>query len=385
MSNSLHLKIKGIFLPLHTTFSQASSVRKEGESIWCEAWRAEVSGLGEGCPRTYVTGEDVESGLHWLSEKLSILEAVCTSLDALESWMLANRAELDRHPAAFCAIETALLDLFAKEKNGSVEKLLGLGGPQGIYTYTGVLGDSNEEKFIALAQRYVAAGINDFKIKVNGDLNRDRKKLVILQQICNEKGISNMRIRFDANNLWTENTNAAIEFLSNLEHPIFGIEEPIEPKNYGELSRISNALDLPIILDESLCSLADLEKLDEVSGRFIANLKVSRLGGVIRSLEMIKALKKRGYPIIVGAHVGETSILTRAGMCISSAVGENLVAHEGGFGLLILEKEPVAPSLMFGAFGRINLAQPYQIKTADKVIEVPVEHWDSGWGLKHSQ
>lgn len=382
MSNPLHLKIKGLFLPLRITFSQASSVRKEGESIWCEAWRAEVCGLGEGCPRTYVTGENVESSLHWLSEKLPILEAACTSLDALKSWMSANRAELDRHPAAFCAIETALLDLFAKEKNGSVEKLLGLGGPQGIYTYTGVLGDSNEEKFIALAQRYVAAGINDFKVKVNGDLKWDRKKLDILQQICNEKGISNMRIRLDANNLWAENTDAAIEFLSNLGHPIFAIEEPVKPKNYKELSRISNALDIPIILDESLCNLADLEKLNEVSGRFIANLKVSRLGGVIRCLEMVKALKKRGYPIIVGAHVGETSVLTRAGMCIAKAAGEKLVAQEGGFGLLIFEKEPVVPSLMFGAFGRINLAKPYQIKTADKVIGVPAEHWDSGWGLK---
>ncbi len=382
MSNPLHLKIKGLFLPLRITFSQASSVRKEGESIWCQAWRAEVYGLGEGCPRTYVTGENVEGALHWLSEKLFMLEASCTSLDALESWMLANRAELDRHPAAFCAIETALLDLFAKEKNCSVEKLFGLEGPQGIYTYTGVLGDSNEEKFIALAQRYVAAGINDFKVKVNGDLKRDQKKLDILQQICNEKGISKLRIRLDANNLWAGNTDAAIEFLSNLGHTIFGIEEPVEPNNYNALSRISNALDLPIILDESLCSLADLEKLDEVSGRFIANLKVSRLGGVIRSLEMIKALKKRRYPIIVGAHVGETSVLTRAGMCIAKAVGENLVAQEGGFGLLIFEKEPVAPSLMFGAFGKINLGEPYQIKTPDKVIEVPVEHWDMGWGLE---
>ncbi|MBL7774532.1 MAG: hypothetical protein JNK89_00930, partial [Saprospiraceae bacterium] len=119
-------------------------------------------------------------------------------------------------------------------------------------------------------------------------------------------------------------------------------------------------------------------------GNFIANLKVSRLGGVIRCLEMVSALRKSGYPIIVGAHVGETSILTRAGMCVANAAGENLAAQEGGYGLLILKKEPLTPSLMFGDFGRINLREPYQIKTPDKVIEVPVKHWDSGWGLKHS-
>lgn len=380
-NNLLHLKVQGLFLPLRTTFKQASSVRNHGESIWCEANRNNISGFGEGCPRTYVTGENTEGALHWLSQTLPTIEAECHSLDSLKTWMNKNRAELDKNPAAFCAIETALLDLFSKEKNINVEKLLGLEDPKRGYNYTAVLGDSGEEKYIALVHRYIGVGFSDFKVKVNGDLEKDRMKLDLLQQLTNEKGISNIRVRLDANNLWKGQPDKAIEHLSKLGHSIFGIEEPVEPKNFEALSKISNALNIPIILDESLCNLNDFEKLDKVSGSFIANIKVSRAGGVIRSLELIKELKSRGHQIIIGAHVGETSILTRAGMCVAQVASDNLLAQEGGYGLILLEKEPPFPSLMFGKGGKIDLSKPYQIKTPEKTIEVPLENWNIGWGL----
>lgn len=160
----------------------------------------------------------------------------------------------------------------------------------------------------------------------------------------------------------------AIEHLSKLEGPFLGIEEPVGPKEYEALGKLSQALGVPVILDESLRSLEDFKLLDEMKGEYIANLKVSRLGGVLRSLEMMDELKKRKKEIIVGAHVGETSILTRAGMCVAQYAGENLLAQEGGFGEILLEKDVVRPSLSFGARGRIEL-----------------EEIGNGWGLEVEQ
>ncbi len=371
MTNALRLYPTELFLPLKTVFKQASSVRAQGESVWCEARRNKLVGFGEGCPRTYVTNEDVPGALAWVTRKIKLIEKDCTTISLLKEWISENRLEIDQHPAAFCAIETALLDLFAREEEMSVEKLLGQKPAKAVYTYTGVLGDSSEEKFIALCQRYLAAGFTDFKVKVNGDLSKDQLKLQQLQKLSESSGLPNIRIRLDANNLWQGNTSAAIHHLSNLAVPLFGIEEPVAPKNFQALSEISRALDLPIILDESLCSLNDLEQLDQVQGRFIGNIKVSRLGGVIRSLEMVRSLQTRGHRIIVGAHVGETSVLTRAGMCVARAAGSNLAAQEGGYGLMLLEREPIQPSLMFAAKGQIDLAKV----AADG-------NWEMGWGLK---
>ena len=371
MPVSIGFSLKALHLPLKTVFKQASFERRKGESIWCETNRNNIQGLGEGCPRFYVTKETVSDALEWLQEQLPSIETNCQDPDQLITWIAEHRSEIDLHPAAFCSIDTALLDLFAREQQLSVEQLLGINGPGGTYRYTGVLGDSNKEKYRALCQRYAAAGISDFKVKVNGDLAKDREKLKVLRTISMEQGCSSPRIRMDANNLWEGKPESAISYLTNLDVPIFGIEEPVAPKRFSDLSQISMALGIPVILDESLCNLTDLEAIDKLGGTFIANIKVSRLGGVLRSLEMVRALQQRGHQIILGAHVGETSVLTRAAMCVARATGASLVAQEGAYGLMLLEQEPVEPSLMFGKKGQINLSEAYtQI------------NWGLGWGLK---
>ncbi|MEO1262872.1 MAG: enolase C-terminal domain-like protein [Bacteroidota bacterium] len=382
MTDPISLRAKELQLPMRTTFKQASSVRNVGESIWCEANRGKQTGLGEGCPRKYVTGENLGGAMNWLNTKIPEIQLGCRSLPGLKEWINNYRSEIDENPAAFSAIEIALVELFAKEKKSSVEKLVGLNSPCRIYQYTGVLGDSSEKKYTAMAQRFFKMGFTDFKIKVNGALDTDNKKLKIVHQLAAQNNIPEIRIRLDANNLWKGNVDAAIGHLSKLDYPIFGIEEPVAPKNYEALEKISSTLGVAVILDESICNLNDLNRLDPVLNNYIANIKVSRIGGLLRSLELIDALKARDKKIIIGAHVGETSILTRAGMCAANAAGNHLVAQEGGFGLLLLEKEPVGPSLMIGPKGQIDLSNNYTIKTPEKIIEIPKENWSVGWGMR---
>ncbi|MFT4667361.1 MAG: L-alanine-DL-glutamate epimerase-like enolase superfamily enzyme [Polaribacter sp.] len=188
--------------------------------------------------------------------------------------------------------------------------------------------------------------------------------------------------RLDANNLWSGNTVAAIDHLSQLKIPFIGIEEPVAPKSPKALSQISCSLNTSVILDESLCNDDDLKAYDNLAGDFIANIKVSRVGGILRSLDMIKELKRLNWKIIIGAHVGETSVMTRAGMCAAQAAGENLIGHEGGFGMILLEREPVEPSLMFGAKGQLDLRNPYTLQNETGTRVFPTQTWSQGWGLK---
>lgn len=378
----MHIKCKGLFLPLRTTFKQASATRNFGESIWCEISRGGYIGYGEGCPRKYVTQETVASGLEWLAGIEKSVQQNCQSLPRLKNWMHENATLIDQHPAAFCAIETALLDLFAKEKGQSVEGLLGLIAPQKVYTYTAILGDAKPEKFKALLRRYLSIGFTDFKVKLNGNFREDQQKLKALHQFCQEKKVPNYRIRLDANNYWKEDIELAINYLALLKKPFLGIEEPIAPKNFWGLASISTALDLPIILDESLCNLQDLDQLDTHKGQYIANLKVSKMGGILRTIKLIHALQAKNMPIIIGAHVGETSILTRAGMLVAQVAGDSLVAQEGGFGTLLLEKDPIRPSLTIGSTGKINLYQSCPLPSSNGIIPIAKGQWNQGWGLR---
>ena len=382
MTSPLKINIEPLFLALKTTFKQASSSRSKGESIWVKAERGKLTGLGEGCPRIYVTGEDVITSIKWLTSKITTIQNECYNLDAIKTFVVDHRHMIDQYPAAWCAIETALLDLFSRESSVSVEQLLGLQRPQAVYKYTAVLSDSDPDTFRNLVGRYIKWGFTDFKVKVNGHLKKDQLKLKIINDMCHEAGIKDFRVRLDANNLWIDNENAVIEFLSQLSYPILGIEEPLTPKLFDSLSRISTALDTAIILDESLCSLNDFETCYKLSGKFIANIKVSRVGGILRSLELVSLLKAQNQNIIVGAHVGETSVMTRAGMCIARACEDNLIAHEGGFGKILLAEDMVKPSLMFGERGQIDLGRDY-IEKNDGVQNIySSAHWNLGWGLE---
>ena len=85
----------------------------------------------------------------------------------------------------------------------------------------------------------------------------------------------------------------------------------------------------------------------------IVNLRVSKCGGLINSIAMGKKALELGMKVIVGAQVGETSALTRAGFLLSSALSHKVWAHEGAYGKLLLEEDPFREYYQLGKEGKV--------------------------------
>jgi L-alanine-DL-glutamate epimerase-like enolase superfamily enzyme/pimeloyl-ACP methyl ester carboxylesterase len=379
----IQIKAEPLRLTLKTTIRHAAATRNEGESIWIQAKRREHMGYGEGCPRDYVAGDDLASSLQWVKENFSTGKVDFSSLDDVRQWISSHETIIDQYPSAWCAVEMAVLDLLAREKGCSVEGLLGITDGMRFGRYTAVLGDSKSWQYVNLVDQYLTRGITDFKIKLGGNLEKDTQKIDLLETLSVQHHVPALRIRLDANNLWKKNCDEAIAFTRALGcGRIFAVEEPVQARDVKEISRFSTATGLPVILDESLCTLDHLRAFQNVPGQFIANIKISRVGGLIRALRMIDKVKKRGWPVIIGCHVGETSLLTRAALVASAAAGESLVAHEGAFGDYLVQSEPVYPTLKFGSYGNLDLRMPYYLKTALGPQIVPVENWNTGFGMQ---
>ncbi len=336
-------------VPFKQVFRHASASRARAENVIVAARSSDGAvGYGEGCPRSYVTGESVVSAHEFIARHQESICQRVTSLDELRRWIADHTADIDANPAAFCAIELALLDLLGHSEGRSLEALLGLPALGGPFQYSAVLGDSNRVIYWLQLRRYWNAGFRDFKIKVSGDRARDRRKINAIRR----RGDPSVRVRLDANNLWTAPEDC-VAALHDLWFPVFAVEEPLAAGNLAGFSLVARACGTRIILDESLQRPDQLDALDDAQ-TWIVNLRVSKMGGLLRSLALADELARRGIGVIVGAQVGETSLLTRAGLAIAHAATENLIAMEGAFGTHLLARDLTTPCLMFGDGGVLD-------------------------------
>jgi L-alanine-DL-glutamate epimerase-like enolase superfamily enzyme len=320
-------------------FRHASAERAQTLSLRVEARAAERSGVGEGCPRDYVTGETLQGALAFVEHHRDEWIARIHDKASLKAYVEHARGLIDANPAAWCAVELALLELF------------GFPAVCGVFRYSAVLGDATPAQFEAQLGHYIEAGFSQYKIKLSGNVARDAAKVRSLR----DAGIEPGAVRADANNLFASPATA-IEHITALDFPFFAIEEPLRAGDHEGMRAVGEALRARIVVDESLLRAAQLEALRHDPHRWIANIRVSKMGGVLRAIETVEGARRIGIPVIVGAHVGETSILTRAGLIVADRARDILVAQEGAFGTHLLERDVVDSPLMFGAAGLLHLA-----------------------------
>ena len=336
-------------VPFRVVFRHASASRSQAANVIVAARGPRgVTGYGEGCPREYVTGETRGSAAAFVERHRASLGTEVRDTKDLFAWTRAHREEIDSAPSAFCAMEMAVLDLLGRLEEKPIEDLLGLANLTGGFRYSAVLGDSAMPAFKAQAERYRTMGFRDFKVKVSGDVMQDRLKLAVLT----EQGGPAVRIRLDANNLWSDPA-AAVRHLNALDAQVFAVEEPLQAGDFEGMRRVAGECGVRIVVDESLVRLQQLEALTD-GEVWIVNLRVSKMGGLLRSLEVAAEIVRRRIGLIVGAQVGETSLLTRAALTVMNRHRPEIIAAEGGFGTHLLECDLTEPGLMFGQDGVLD-------------------------------
>ncbi|MDH4153821.1 MAG: hypothetical protein OEV01_08570 [Nitrospira sp.] len=342
--------VQSLDIPFKQAFVHASAARAKTESVLVTVTNEDgVEGIGEGCPRHYVTGETIESIQQFVDVHRGQWMAF-TAVQNLKEWVAEQAAVIDENPAAWCAVETAFLDLFGKEAGLPIEALLALPALNGQFQYSAVLGTDSLQSFEKQLQRYRLAGFTDFKVKVTGRLHEDTDKMTLLAA-CQD---STIRVRLDANNLWSD-AESALSYLRQLPGPIVAIEEPLKVGDYDGCRLLAREMKVPIILDESFLRLNQFPAIQNDSpSTWIINIRVSKMGGVMRSLDIARRARELGVSIIVGAQVGETSILTRAGLTVANSHRDIVIAQEGAFGTHLLEYDICDPVLMFGAAGQLD-------------------------------
>lgn len=321
-----------------------------------------IVGYGETLPRPYVTGETNASVLSRLREEFtkellafrpaSFPEAL-EAIDALP--MLSETGEVCA--AARAAVELALLDgvlTMAGRSVGDVAGWMGLPGfgqPGSVRTarYSMVLASASRAAVRRNARLARLAGMREFKLKV-GFEDDDARVRDVVGVLGRALARGRARLRLDANGAWT--LPEAVAALGRWRgYPIAGVEQPLAKGSAGQLAELRAATGARIFHDESLVTMEDAERLHGLGVADGFNIRLSKCGGMMPALRLAAFARARGIAVQLGCMVGETSILSAAGLRFLE-VTPGVEFCEGSFGSLLLAEDVTGRSLRFGWGGR---------------------------------
>ena len=305
-----------------------------------------VAGFGEGVPRAFVTGEVLSGSLGFLRQVLApaILGREFSAPPALLQDLrgLFENSQAQRHPAAFCALEIALLDAAARTWGMPVTGLI---GPKLRTTleYSAVIPLMPPEPLRQLLQLVKMNQMRFVKLKVGTD-----DDLATLRLVRDELG-GGADIRVDANSAWTP--SEAIARLKEMQpYGISAVEQPVAKDDFEGLKQVSEAVGIPVIADESLCNEEDARRLIGLKACGMFNLRLSKCGGPGAATRISRMAEAAGIRCQLGCHVGETSILSAAGRHFALTV-PHLSYSEGSFSPYLLVRDVVSQPVVFEGAG----------------------------------
>lgn len=352
-------------LPFRRPVSHAAGTRSSSESVVVAVELTDgTTGYGETLPRSYVTGETVDG-------VLGTIERVF--LPSLVGWHPASfpealevASDLPFHDssgtvaaAARAAVELAALDAYSRSFARPVAEVCGwygrprLGPPGSIERVrcSGVLTAADPRTATGRLQRMRLFGLKDFKLKVGyaGDEP-------VLRAVAGKLGRAlrggSGTLRVDANGAWS--LSQATESLTRWSDvPIRLVEQPLARGREHELHELQRAIEVPLMLDESLVTMEDAERLVIDRTMDWMNVRLSKVGGFVPALRLADFADRHDVRVMIGCMVGESSILSAAARRLIECL-PNVELVEGNFGTFLLREDVVARPLRFGFGGRLR-------------------------------
>jgi L-alanine-DL-glutamate epimerase-like enolase superfamily enzyme len=356
------LKLFHVAVPLKKVVKHASFERSVSENLVVRVTLADGQvGYGEGVPRSYVTGETVESTFGVLSAH-DWARAIGRPADfrqvvhRLESLRLPQ-AEADPRGmagnAARCALELAVLDAFGRRFGEPAGRAVELATVEGLrrhtaprrVRYSGAITAESTLGEWRTAVKIRIYGFHQVKVKVGSQGQDDSRRLRALRMILGRR----MDIRLDANEAW-----AASELVERVE-PLrrfrpTALEQPVPHAEVEALADLRPRLGVPVMLDESLCGFPDAESAVAGKTADLLNVRLSKCGGILPSLRIIALAQRSGLGVQLGCHPGETALLSAAGRHFASRVAD-LRYVEGSYDRHILAANLTRQDLTFGYGG----------------------------------
>ncbi|MEL6253699.1 MAG: enolase C-terminal domain-like protein [Bacteroidota bacterium] len=364
-----YLKLRYIRLPLKMAFCQANYRTKQSESVILEIETQNgITAFGESNPLGFVNGESpwsVKADLELIKD--SLLQFSFSKLEDIREFITEEVSELIGE-SSLCVLEMALLNAFSKEKGRTLDKIFETEIPN-VLDYTGVIPLGDLSLMRPLLQKFSFSRV---KLKADKNLQKSLSNIQILREMYG----TDIEIQLDLDGCW-DSSDALEQIPILMAKGIKQFEQPFETDQDLRMQKLQRnyGKELIFIADESIRRYKDAVRLIKTEACRGFNVKLSKHGGIFQSLAIYKLANKYGIRCELGVYPGETSLLARAGILLSS-LAPGLHSREGAISHELLSMDICHASFKPDAKGQIEGLQHIK-KLCSKVDTLRLDKYSS--------
>lgn len=157
-----------------------------------------------------------------------------------------------------------------------------------------------EPKAIAAEiEEWIGQGFRTFKVKVGKDVEADLARVAVIQKAAAGRAT----LRLDANRAFSRADG--VRFARDLDPTgIELFEQPCDSDDWEANAAVAAASRVPLMLDEPICTLADIDRAATIPGVGFCKLKLKRFGSLDRLIVGLDRVRARGMKAVLGDGLG---------------------------------------------------------------------------------
>jgi L-alanine-DL-glutamate epimerase-like enolase superfamily enzyme len=279
---------------------------------------ARAEGLGEGAALPPVTRETQKDALFSVLSASSPLPGFEFPGGVFEALHRRLTELLPSAPVARAALQTAVLDAVARLEGKPLWRVFHPDptmAPRDLLTdITLPIGDPGH--MAALAEDWWKRGFRSFKVKVGRDLEQD---IDALKAIHDRAPAATFRL--DANAAYAvTDALALIRAAASTGIIVECFEQPCGRLALEAMAKVAAGIEPPVIADESVSTLDDLNHVVHLQAADGVNLKIAKSGGWLDAWAIGRTARRAGLSLMVGGMV-ETRLGATAAAHLATALG----------------------------------------------------------------
>jgi L-alanine-DL-glutamate epimerase-like enolase superfamily enzyme len=345
-NNDFEVVLYHVELPMNSTFGHLAAQRNKSDSLVVKIRFNNHIGIGECAPRNYVNQETSQDVIqHFQRLDLNKLKKILTCFDSEEILSHLSQVGFSKTFGIFgsnnliCLLELAVFDLLGHMLQKSGYRMLKpahLIDSNKILKISQVL-DQNlpVEDFLETRRPF-----HFIKIKGHLDLTKDIEIVKTIRKYVNY----DIPIMIDANMGW--NLDSAIKHINRLHDiGVNFVEEPLMQRSWSDLKILKQKTQLPLMLDESICNIDDLQVAITEKCCDLINIRIAKCGGIFNSLNLIRKARDNGLKFQIGVQVAECGPLINASQILAFNNSDAITIESGQsdlfFNEMIIYPKPI--------------------------------------------